>query len=129
TAATYAYTLSLHDALPILGRQPDRRSAGGLSRTGARPIRAWRLEVRLDPPAPARRDRHATRRSPSPHPRRHPVAVTTSTRLAVLGAVVAIGAVAAYALLIRIAIVRNHPEGYVIAAALGTALAALAVAR
>ena len=55
--------------------------------------------------------------------------MTTSTRLAVLGAVVAIGAVAAYALLIRIAIVRNHPEGYVIAAALGTALAALAVAR
>ncbi|PYM36752.1 MAG: hypothetical protein DME15_02880 [Candidatus Rokuibacteriota bacterium] len=55
--------------------------------------------------------------------------MTVSTRLAVLSSVVAIGAVAAYALLLRVAIVRNHPEGYVIAAALGTALAALAVAR
>ncbi len=55
--------------------------------------------------------------------------MTVSTRLAVLSAVVAIGAVAAYALLLRVAIVRNHPESYVIAAALGTVLAALAVAR
>ena len=55
--------------------------------------------------------------------------MTVSTRLAVLSSVVAIGAVVAYALLLRVAIVRNHPEGYVIAAALGTALAALAVAR
>jgi len=42
---------------------------------------------------------------------------------------VAIGAVAAYLLLFRVAIIRNHPEGYVIAFALATALAALAVAR
>ena len=55
--------------------------------------------------------------------------MTTSTRLAVLSAVIALGAIAAYALLLRVAIVRNHPEGYVIAAALGTALAALAVVR
>jgi hypothetical protein len=53
----------------------------------------------------------------------------TSGRLAVLSSVIALGAIAAYALLIRVAIVRNHPEGYVIAAALGTALAALAVVR
>ncbi len=53
----------------------------------------------------------------------------TSGRLAVLSSGVAIGAIAAYVLLIRVAIVRNHPEGYVIAAALGTALAALAVVR
>ena len=55
--------------------------------------------------------------------------MTTSTRLAVLSAVIALGAIAAYALLLRVAIVRNHPEGYVIAAALGTALATLAVVR
>jgi len=55
--------------------------------------------------------------------------MTVSTRLAVLSSVIAIGAIAAYALLLRVAIVRNHPEGYVIAAALGTALAALAVVR
>jgi len=55
--------------------------------------------------------------------------MTVSTRLAVLSSVIAIGAIAAYALLLRVAIVRNHPESYVIAAALGTVLAALAVAR
>ena len=53
----------------------------------------------------------------------------TSGRLAALSAVVAIGAVAAYTLLLRVSIVRNHPEGYVIAFALATALAALAVVR
>jgi len=53
----------------------------------------------------------------------------TSGRLAALSLVVAIGPVAAYVLLIRVAIVRNHPEGYVVAFALATALAALAVAR
>ena len=42
---------------------------------------------------------------------------------------VAIGAVAAYLLLFRVAIIRNHPEGYVIGFALATALAALGVAR
>lgn len=55
--------------------------------------------------------------------------MTASARLATLSVVVAIGAVAAYALLLRVAIVRNHPEGYVIAFALATALAGLAVVR
>jgi AhpC/TSA family protein len=55
--------------------------------------------------------------------------MTTSTRLAALSVVLGIGAIAAYTLLIRVAIVRNHPEGYVIAFALATALAALAVVR
>lgn len=49
--------------------------------------------------------------------------------LAAVSVVVAIGAAAAYALLLRVAIVRNHPEGYVIAFALAMALAALAVGR
>ena len=53
----------------------------------------------------------------------------TSPWLAVLSVVVAIGAAATYALLLRVALVRNHPEGYVVAFALATALAALAVAR
>jgi hypothetical protein len=53
----------------------------------------------------------------------------TSGRLAALSVVVAIGPVTAYVLLIRVPIIRNHPEGYVIAFALATALAALAVAR
>ncbi len=53
----------------------------------------------------------------------------TSGRLAALSVVVAIGPVVAYVLLIRVPIIRNHPEGYVIAFALATALAALAVAR
>src|SRR3989442_9551560 len=55
--------------------------------------------------------------------------MTSSGRLAALSVVVAIGAVAAYVLLLRVAVVRNHPEGYVVAFALATALAALAVAR
>jgi hypothetical protein len=55
--------------------------------------------------------------------------VATSTVLAVLGVLVAIGAAAAYVLLLRVAVVRNHPEGYVIAFALATGLSALAVAR
>jgi hypothetical protein len=53
----------------------------------------------------------------------------TSGRLAGVSVVVAIGAVAAYVLLLRVAIVRNHPEGYVVAFALATALAILAVVR
>lgn len=53
----------------------------------------------------------------------------TSGRLAALSVGIAIGAVAAYPLLFRIAMVRNHPEGYVVACALATALAALAVVR
>ena len=55
--------------------------------------------------------------------------MTTSGRLAALSGVVAIGAVAAYVLLLRVAGIRNHPEGYVVAFALATALAAVAVAR
>src|SRR3989442_7347623 len=55
--------------------------------------------------------------------------MTVSSKLAALGVVVAIAAIAAYALLLRVAIVRNHPEGYVVAFALATALAALAVVR
>jgi len=55
--------------------------------------------------------------------------MTTSGRLAALSVVVAIGAVAAYVLLLRVAVVRNHPEGYVVAFALATALAAVAVVR
>jgi len=55
--------------------------------------------------------------------------VTTSTRLAALSVVIAIGAIAAYVFLLRVAVVRNHPEGYVVAFVLATALAALAVVR
>ena len=55
--------------------------------------------------------------------------MTTSGRLAALSVVVTVGAVAAYALLLRVAVVRNHPEGYVVAFALATALAVLAVVR
>jgi hypothetical protein len=55
--------------------------------------------------------------------------VTASTRLAALSVVVAIGAVATYVLLLRVAVVRNHPEGYVAAFAVATALAVLAVVR
>ena len=55
--------------------------------------------------------------------------MSTSARLLLLSVLVAIGAVAAYVLLFRVAIIRNHPEGYVIAFALATTLAALGVAR
>jgi hypothetical protein len=53
----------------------------------------------------------------------------TSGRLAALSVVVATAAVVAYVLLLRVAVVRNHPEGYVVAFALATALAVLAVVR
>jgi hypothetical protein len=55
--------------------------------------------------------------------------MSASGRLALLGVLVAIGAVTAYALLLRVAFVRNHPELYVLAFALATGLAALAVVR
>jgi hypothetical protein len=55
--------------------------------------------------------------------------VTSSGRLAALSIVMAVGAVAAYALLLRVPIIRNHPEGYVVAFALATTLAILAVVR
>ena len=50
-------------------------------------------------------------------------------RLAAIGVALALGAVAAYILLLRVAIVRNHPEGYVLAFALALALAIIAVIR
>jgi hypothetical protein len=53
----------------------------------------------------------------------------TAGRLAVLSVLVAVGGVAAYALLLGFAVVRNHPEGYVAAAAVATALAGLALRR
>jgi AhpC/TSA family len=53
----------------------------------------------------------------------------TAGRLAALSVVVAVGALATYVLLFRVAVVRNHPEGYVIAFAVATALAALALVR
>jgi cytochrome oxidase Cu insertion factor (SCO1/SenC/PrrC family) len=53
----------------------------------------------------------------------------SSARLALLAIAVALGAPVAYALLLRVAIVRNHPEAYVVAFAMATALAGLAVAR
>jgi hypothetical protein len=53
----------------------------------------------------------------------------TSGRLAALSVLIGGGAVAAYVFLLRVPAVRNHPEAYVIAFALATALAALAVAR
>jgi AhpC/TSA family protein len=53
----------------------------------------------------------------------------TSARLAALSVVVAVGAVVAYVGLLRVPLVRNHPEGYVVAFAVATALAALALRR
>jgi hypothetical protein len=53
----------------------------------------------------------------------------TAGRLALLSAVLAAGGVAAYALLFRVALVRNHPEGYVVTAAIATVLAVLALRR
>ncbi len=57
------------------------------------------------------------------------MAMKSSGALAALSAAVSIGAVAGYVLLLRVAVVRNHPEGYVAAFALATALAVLAVVR
>jgi AhpC/TSA family len=53
----------------------------------------------------------------------------TSGRLAALSVAIALGAIATYVLLFRVAVVRNHPEGYIVAFAVATALAALALAR
>jgi hypothetical protein len=55
--------------------------------------------------------------------------MTLSGWLASLSVVVAIGAVATYVSLLSVAVVRNHPEGYVVAFAVATALAAIAVVR
>jgi cytochrome oxidase Cu insertion factor (SCO1/SenC/PrrC family) len=53
----------------------------------------------------------------------------TSGRLAALSLGVALGGVAAYGLLFRVAAVRNHPVIYVAAFAVATALAVLALVR
>ena len=53
----------------------------------------------------------------------------TSGRLALLGILVAIGSIAGYVLLLRVALVRNHPELYVVGCAIATGLAVWAVAR
>jgi len=55
--------------------------------------------------------------------------VSSSLRLALLSVVIAFGAVGAYALLLRVAMVRNHPEGYVIAFAIATVLPIVALWR
>ncbi len=46
--------------------------------------------------------------------------MTTSTRLAVLSVLIALAGIAGYVLLVGVTIVRNHPEGYVLAFALAT---------
>jgi len=53
----------------------------------------------------------------------------TSRWLAVLSLVLAIGAPVGYMLALRVPLVRNHPEGYVVALVVATVLAALAVRR
>jgi AhpC/TSA family len=53
----------------------------------------------------------------------------TSGRLTAISVVIALGAIGAYVLLFRVAAVRNHPEGYVIAFVVATTLAALALVR
>jgi hypothetical protein len=53
----------------------------------------------------------------------------SSGKLAAASVVIAVVAVAAYALLLRVPLVRNHPEMYVLAFAVATALALLGVAR
>ena len=50
-------------------------------------------------------------------------------RLATLSVVVALGGVAAYPLLFRFAVIRNHPEGYVVTSAVAVALAGWALVR
>ena len=49
--------------------------------------------------------------------------------LAVLSLLVAFGAPVAYSQLLRLPLVRNHPEGYVVAFAVAVGLAVMAVAR
>jgi len=53
----------------------------------------------------------------------------TSGRFAALSVIVALGATAGCVALFRVALVRNHPEGYVVAFALATALAVAALWR
>src|SRR5215467_60069 len=53
----------------------------------------------------------------------------SSWSLAVLSIVVAFGATALYARFLTVAIIRNHPEGYIVAFALAAIIAGLGVAR
>ena len=53
----------------------------------------------------------------------------TPCRLALLSLVIAVAAVPAYSLLLRVPLVRNHPEGYVVAFAVAMLLAIVAVRR
>ena len=53
----------------------------------------------------------------------------TAGGLVALSLGLAAGGIGAYVLLFRVAAVRNHPEGYVVAMGLATALAAVALAR
>jgi len=53
----------------------------------------------------------------------------SSPWLVVLSVVLALAAPVAYALLLSVPLVRNHPEGYVVAFAVAVVLAVLAVAR
>src|SRR2546422_5385536 len=145
TATTEIYTLSLHDALPISDAwRRLRASRESTQRRRAPPSAPRERSGRRRPPArgssgTARTSRRSDGRSRlerygraalegNRRPWQNPP-MTSSGRLAALSVVVAIGAVAAYVLLLRVAVVRNHPEGYVVAFALATALAALAVAR
>ena len=56
-------------------------------------------------------------------------AVGSSVRLALLSVVVAFGAIAAYVMLLRVPLVRNHPEGYVIVFVIATLLPSFALWR
>jgi cytochrome oxidase Cu insertion factor (SCO1/SenC/PrrC family) len=53
----------------------------------------------------------------------------TAGRLAALSVLVAVGGLAAYLLLFDVAVVRNHPEGYVLTFAVAVVLAGLALRR
>ena len=55
--------------------------------------------------------------------------VSASIRLALLSLLIAGGAIGVYVWLLRVPMVRNHPEGYVVAFALATALSAWALWR
>ena len=56
-------------------------------------------------------------------------AVGSSVRLALLSVVVAFGAIVAYVMLLRVPLVRNHPEGYVIVFVIATLLPLYALWR
>jgi cytochrome oxidase Cu insertion factor (SCO1/SenC/PrrC family) len=53
----------------------------------------------------------------------------TAGWLAALSVLVGVGSIVAYLLLFNVAVVRNHPEAYVVALAVATVLAVLALCR